>query len=1195
MPVGFAATTTQTIQSKSRNAGKRQPERKETAPATQTARAQKAPPVVPSALTTSNITATKMDTIVGDSLGDGKAQAGDTIKYDITITNNSATDNALNVALNDTIDSNTTLVGDSIHAQPQARNDSYTTVGNTLLEVGVPAGAAPAVRVAGSAFDNDGNATDPSTFVSATQPANGTVTFNADGTFTYLPNAGFTGPTDSFTYTIRNSADSTLTDMATVTITITSRVWYVDNAAAAGDGRSTSPFNSLSSVNNAASDADAASDYIYLFTGNAAYTTGLVLENNQQLIGNGVALVVPINATPTTLRAAGTRPTLSNGTGNALTFASNNTVQGLNLTAAANAAIFGSGISGTNNLSDANITTTGSGTAVSLTNQAGTFNYSGGGGSSISGNSSGTAVLISGGNGNITFFGVPISQNSGRAIDIQTRTGGTVSFENGSTVTETAGSTDAVVLRNNTGGSVINFSNNVNLTTNAGRGLYTDNSTGSFTLNMNAAGNNINATGGAAIDVEDIIADLDFQTLTSTNSVVAGGSAGVRIVNLSNAPVGRSVTVTGATTVTNSAATGVIVQGNAAAITFATLNSAPAAGQIGILADTNSGTTTATAGTITATDAIAVSVLNSPLIMTLTSVSANNTGDSDPGVSLNGMTGTLVMSGGSLVGGNAQAFFANAQNGSITYNGTISQANAFRLIEVTNKTGGTVNFGGALTATGANSTGIRLNANGNTTFNFTGGMNLSTGVNDAFTATGGGTVNITQNNGAIVNTLTTTTGTALNVTSTNIGASGLTFRSINSTGASAKNGVILNTTGTTAGTHGGLTITGNGGTCSSAATCTGGNIANKNSGADASTTEGTGIYLKDARDVNLTNVFLNDFANYAIYGSNVTNFTFTTSRITGSNGTSSNPINEGCIRFDGLLGNALITGSNIGNTNTAGGATNALHINNASGTLTLLDIQNSTIFNQNASNSPANSGQDAVFFGSPSGATGTMNLRMNNTLLTHARQFLMQVNIQGTKTANLEITNNTLHNQHPSVVNAGGGSNITGGGTDVYVKYLISGNSFRHTPGVTNGGRSLTIGHASGSAAFDGRFINNTIGQTGVVSSGAGNAADGLGIFASGNNSPSMGGSKALIQGNTIQRYGEAGILVNARQGSATLDVTILGNIIREPGTAALGAFAAIWVNSGALAADTNIVNLVVGSATVAANKNTMTNSDPSN
>ena len=62
----------------------------------------------------------------------------------------------------------------------------------------------------------------------------------------------------------------------------------------------------------------------------------------------------------------------------------------------------------------------------------------------------------------------------------------------------------------------------------------------------------------------------------------------------------------------------------------------------------------------------------------------------------------------------------------------------------------------------------------------------------------------TQNNTTIVNTITTTTGTALNVANTTIGASGLTFRSISANGAA--NGIILNNTGALAG----LTVTGTG-------------------------------------------------------------------------------------------------------------------------------------------------------------------------------------------------------------------------------------------------------------------------------------------------------------------------------------------------------------------------------------------------
>ncbi|MCA1633538.1 MAG: cadherin-like domain-containing protein, partial [Acidobacteria bacterium] len=784
---------------------------------------------------------------------------------------------------------------------------------------------------------------------------------------------------------------------------------------------------------------------------------------------------------------------------------------------------------------------------------------------SLSNNSAGTR----------TFGTITTSGNSGVAF-LHSTGGGTTNVTGATTITNPGGvgidvdSSNAdltfaatTVNKNSTGGIGVDLTNNATRT--IGFTSLTVTTTNAFALNTNNSGT-VNSgggsltqsgAGGGAASLTNTTLGLTFTSVSSDgggNGLIFSSGSGTfasGTTNLqNNAGIGLLMSSSGVaanfgnTTVNSSAGDAVDLASNTGAITFAALNLTPDSGLRGLDAQSNTNTITSTSGTISTTNASAINIAGvsaaslSPLAMTLTSVSANvSAGTTQSGVSLTNTSGTLTMQGGSITGGNAAAFLVNSGTANITYNGTISQANAFRVIDVQNKTGGTVAFGGQLTAAGANSTGIFLNVNTGATINFTGGINLSTGANAAFTATGGGTVNATQNNTSIVNTLTTTTGTALNVTNTFIGASGLTFRSINSPTSSANNAVILNTTGTTAGTNGGLTITGNGGTCTSAGTCTGGNIANK-TGADASTTQGTGIFLNSTRDISLTNVFLNDFQNFAIYGSSVTNFTFTTSIVSGTNGTSSSPTNEGCVRFDGLLGNALITGSSIGNTNTAAGATNALHVNNASGTLTLLDIQSSTIFNQNASSAPGASGQDAFFFGSPSGATGVMNLRLNNSSLTHARQFLLQVNIQGTKTANLEITNNTLHNQIPSVVNAGGGSNITGGGTDVYVKYLISGNSFRHTPGVTNGGRSMTIGHASGSAAFDGKFLNNTIGQTGVVSSGAGNAADGLGIFASGNNSPTMGGSKALIQGNTIQRYGEAGILVNARQGNATLDVT---------------------------------------------------------
>jgi VCBS repeat-containing protein len=92
---------------------------------------------------------------------------------------------------------------------PIANNDSYSTTQGMALSI-----AAPGVL---------GNDTSPSgsplTAIKVTDPANGTLTLNADGSFVYTPNSTFTG-TDSFTYKASDGVSTS--NVATVTITVTS-------------------------------------------------------------------------------------------------------------------------------------------------------------------------------------------------------------------------------------------------------------------------------------------------------------------------------------------------------------------------------------------------------------------------------------------------------------------------------------------------------------------------------------------------------------------------------------------------------------------------------------------------------------------------------------------------------------------------------------------------------------------------------------------------------------------------------------------------------------------------------------------------------------------------------------------------------------------------------------------------------------
>ncbi|MRS13215.1 MAG: tandem-95 repeat protein [Actinobacteria bacterium] len=90
---------------------------------------------------------------------------------------------------------------------PQAVNDAYETARNTTLNV-------PAPGVLSNDTDADG---DPLTATKVTDPSHGSVSFNSNGSFTYVPTTGYSG-TDSFTYKARDGiADS---NVAIVTITI---------------------------------------------------------------------------------------------------------------------------------------------------------------------------------------------------------------------------------------------------------------------------------------------------------------------------------------------------------------------------------------------------------------------------------------------------------------------------------------------------------------------------------------------------------------------------------------------------------------------------------------------------------------------------------------------------------------------------------------------------------------------------------------------------------------------------------------------------------------------------------------------------------------------------------------------------------------------------------------------------------------
>ena len=469
------------------------------------------------------------------------------------------------------------------------------------------------------------------------------------------------------------------------------------------------------------------------------------------------------------------------------------------------------------------------------------------------------------------------------------------------------------------------------------------------------------------------------------------------------------------------------------------------------------------------------------------------------------------------------------------------------------------------------------------------GIDMSTGSSRAITNFNGASYSTVTGVSVTARNVTSTTGTAIDIEGTgNTGT--MTFTSVSASGGA--NGIVLqNFTG------GSFTISGTG------SAGTGGTIQNM-TGTDGAVA-GSGIYLNGTSSVSLAWMDIEGCQNYGIRGLSVSGFTLSNSTVgtTAVNGTSNTAdadagtgfSGEGSLRFTDLTGTVSILNSMLD-----GGFSRTMAVHNSSGTMNL------TIDNSTVRNTSTNAATTDAFFMQASNAA-TMNLTVqNNSLFTAYRQNAIQTDARDTSTMSITISNSAFSNSNASLVNAGGALSLgSSASTDTLVQFNIHDSSFRHGAAgsgsaPSNGGAQLLCGTISGAGKFDGKFVNNTVGVAGVSHSGAGDAADALRVFASGNKAGTTRvtgttDSRFLIQGNTIKNYGEAGIQINARQGDSVLDATVFGNTINEPGSIAGGAFAGIWVNSGALTADTNIVNIAIGDASVAANKNTMQDSDPNN
>jgi large repetitive protein len=527
---------------------------------------------------------------------------------------------------------------------------------------------------------------------------------------------------------------------------------------------------------------------------------------------------------------------------------------------------------------------------------------------------------------------------------------------------------------------------------------------------------------------------------------------------------------------------------------------------------------------VTTTTGTAVSLNNAAGSYSFSSISTNGAAN---GILLDTLgTSSFTASGGSIVNASTRGVDINGGTGNFTYSGTISTSGTGRSVEVTGHTGGTVTLSGAVTDTGS---GINLGSNTGATITFSGGIAASTGTNAAFTATGGGTVNVTG-----TNTLATTTGTALNVANTTIGASGLTFRSIASNGAAS--GVILNTTGSS----GGLTVTGNAGTCTSAATCTGGAIQNSTGSGISLTSVGGGA--------NLTRMFINDSLDDGIRGTTVNGFTLSNATVTSNGDTAMTGGVHGDhgVDFTDLTGTATFTSSNVSNN-----IDSNVVVSNGSGTL------NMTVTGGTYSGATGGMG-DAIFVEGTGSGNQNLNVQGPITLANNVGDAVQHSSLPTTTDSDVTINNATISSP-PTTGNGLCANNILGGGITVSEGGPTSGAGSNFDVTITNNNiqNSCIGGIAVGTTGsvvnqqivnVDVTIQNNIIGQTGAAGSGS---IQGNGIFVDSNGNSNV---RALITGNQVRQWtNRNGLALDVLDGDAAMDATVRNNVFTEPFSAFAG------------------------------------------
>jgi hypothetical protein len=685
-------------------------------------------------------------------------------------------------------------------------------------------------------------------------------------------------------------------------------------------------------------------------------------------------------------------------------------------------------------------------TAGSLTGAAGaTFNVSGTAavgsaitwGGTITQNNAATAVTVSSHNRNVTFNGNITTGGTSTGISLASSSG-TYLFNGTNTI---AGSGGGIAIGLNTSGT-ITFSNNSSINT-AGTAFSVAGAGGAVTAAITYGGTITKNSGGTLISVDN----LDSPgTLSMTHTPSAAGNItqnnnganGISIINSSS----TNITIENASVTFNNAAAGFTASGNSGTIHLPGLALTGNGNKAGMLisgagtinvnagaanpsinmsggstaaANAINGTTTAFTGTLNLTN-VTITGHNAADIVTLGGGTLGGTGSTISGaqralvlsgvaltngagmtsiastggangISLTNVTGGTytVGSGGNLSGNTGSAFLVSGSSATFSYAGNITQNTAGqRAVNISGVTGGTITLSGAIGSSGG--TGVTIAGTGGTV-TLTGAMTLS-GTASVFTVSGAGLTINANNTANSVGNPTAATATGVSITSSTIGASGVTFQRVSVNGGT--NGIVLNGTGNT----GAFLVRGDN------------TLARNGSGGTINNTGGDAIQLTNANNVTLQSM------NLTSNGSNPA--TAADAAGTGGNHTvqvsgGSNVVLSG-VFIDASDGSGFVA-LNVGGTNrlnnntrfenTPAGAGHSVYVNNTNTNMTLFEVNNVQMIDNSATHTN-------FFFAN----TGTSNMALtvqNNCLFEDLGTQALTVAAGGTAATTGTLTSNILN------------------------------------------------------------------------------------------------------------------------------------------------------------------------------------------